>query len=110
MTIFDISPPRHAGIMLATLLLTGATVFGATAYYVDAQAGQDDHNGLSPENAWRSLEQASSAKLVAGDRLLLKRGVVFSGHLVIQAKGSKEQPVVVAAYGDGAPPTIDAKG
>ena len=93
--------------VFVALFLLGVAAFGATTYYVDSQSGNDGH---SPEKAWRSLEKASGATLVRGDRLLLKRGVVYTGHLVIKAKGSEGQPVVVDAYGEGAPPKIDAAG
>ena len=33
---------------------------GDVAYYVDAENGNDDNDGTSPETAWKTLRKASS--------------------------------------------------
>ena len=73
-------------------------------------AGNDGNTGLSPEQAWRSLEKASGVTYESGDRLLFERGAVFNGVLELKASGSEAKPVVVDGYGSGAAPVIDAKG
>lgn len=95
--------------MLALILSVGA-VCGSTTYYVDAQSGDDGNDGQSSVKAWRSLGKASQTAFAGGDRLLLKRGARFSGHLVLKATGSPAQPVIVDAYGEGLTPKIDAAG
>jgi hypothetical protein len=96
--------------IFAAAVFSGAVASGATAYYVDAVSGNDGNGGHSPAEAWKSLEKASGATLAGGDRLLLKRGAVFPGHLVIKARGFEGRPVVVDSYGEGTPPKIDAAG
>ncbi len=77
-------------------------------FYVDAEAGHDQNTGLSPEQAWRTLEVSKGLSLRAGDKLLLKKGCVFQGQLVLDnASGTSETPVVVDSYGEGAAPVID---
>lgn len=75
-------------------------------YYVDASSGNDMNDGSSPDKAWRTLYKANSIKFKPGDTLFFKRGGVFNGVLEISAEGTKEQPVVIDAYGEGAKPSI----
>ena len=84
------------------------------AFHLDSRAGDDANDGLSPATAWRTLEKASSRTYQSGERLLLRKGCVFQGKLLLRASGSAQQPVIVEAY-DGADrnaslPVIDAKG
>lgn len=75
-------------------------------YYLDATLGNDMNDGSSPEKAWKTLYKASRAKFKPGDTLFLKKGEVFNGVLEISAEGTKEQPVVIDAYGEGVKPSI----
>ena len=77
-------------------------LFG-TAYYVDPN-GNDSNDGKSPETAWKTLDKASSAKLKAGDVVLLKRGCEWRGQLKTQSG------VAYSAYGEGAKPIINSSG
>lgn len=97
-------------VLIYTILLL-APVF-AVDYHFDSNAGDDGRDGLSAPTAWKTLNKAESVKLKAGDRILLKRGSVFKGKIVIKGvKGKKDAPVVIDAYGDGkALPKIDAAG
>ena len=75
-------------------------------YHVDACAGRDDADGLSPETAWKSFAPAARLTLGPGDRLLLKRGSVFTGELVLTAGGDAENWAEIGAYGEGPRPVI----
>lgn len=77
-------------------------------YYFDAENGNDDHDGLSAQQAWKSLAKASDIQLKAGDSLLLRRGTIFKGMLEINAQGSPGAPIVIDAYGEGDKPSISA--
>lgn len=77
-------------------------------YYVDAENGNDLNDGLSQQQAWRSLDKIKDIQLKAGDSLLFRRGSVFSGILEISAKGCSDQRVVIDAYGKGQKPCIAA--
>ena len=86
---------------------------GDVAYYVDAENGNDDNNGTSPETAWKTLTKASSIrKLTAGGKILLKAGCTWNGEqlLVKNAEGTAENPVVIGSYGEGAKPVINGNG
>ena len=78
----------------------------AQTYYVDANEGNDEADGTSPQKAWRTVARASRQVLKAGDQLLLHRGQTFSGELDIRAEGTKAEPVLVSGYGSGQRPVV----
>ena len=76
-----------------------------------SNAGDDGHDGLTPETAVATLEEARG-RLRAGtsDWLLLRRGDTFSTDIRFREELSGESadhPMVVGAYGDGPRPVID---
>lgn len=82
----------------------------AAVYHVDSEKGDDAASGLSPELAWRSLGKANAVELKPGDQLLLKAGGRWTGRLKPAGNGSKDEPVRIGRYGDGALPRIDGGG
>ncbi len=80
-------------------------------YYVSARTGDDTNDGLRPDRAFASLFAVNQITLRPGDQVLLERGSVFHGQfLQITDSGTEEAPIVIGAYGEGAPPRIDAAG
>ena len=75
-------------------------------WYVDSADGDDSRDGLSPQTAWRTFKNAEGMELGPGERLLLKRGCVFNGDLLVSARGSAENWAEIGAYGDGMRPRI----
>lgn len=71
-----------------------------TVYYV-SENGNDSNDGLSPATAIKTLEKASALPFVPGDTLLLERGSMFRGHLMLET-----EHITVSAYGKGAKPII----
>jgi parallel beta-helix repeat protein len=80
---------------------------GGTAYYIDAQNGNDANNGLSAETAWRTLAKVNATTFAPGSQILLRRGQVWQEGLVIPNSGEAGKPITVSAYGDGDHPVID---
>ena len=78
----------------------------AQTYYVDANEGNDEADGTSPQKAWRTVARASKQVLKAGDQLLLHRGQTFSGELDIRAEGTQAEPVLVSGYGSRQRPVV----
>lgn len=72
-----------------------------STYFVDSVKGKDENDGLSPEKAFKSFSKLNEMKLSAGDKILLKRGCVFSDHLIIKDSGEEFSPIEVSAYGQG---------
>lgn len=81
-------------------------------YYIDALNGNDSNDGKSEGKAWKSLYKASSLQLGAGGKVLLKAGCTWSDEklMVKNAKGTKENPVIVGKYGEGKNPIINGNG
>ena len=77
-------------------------------YYVDDVNGNDGNSGTSEAAPWRTLAKATSFTLSPGERLLLRRGGVWSETLKIEESGAVGLPVVIGPYGSGPPPVIQA--
>lgn len=83
-------------VILPTVwLLLGAVACFAKDYYVDTQVKFDWLNQI---------------EMQPGDVIYLKRGSQFTGMLAPTGSGTKETPIRISNYGDGALPRIDAKG
>lgn len=72
-----------------------------TVFYIDAENGRDDNDGLTPETAKRSLECVEFLGAKAGDTVLFKRGQVFRGCMRPGAFG-----VTFSSYGEGKKPVL----
>jgi len=93
-----------AVVVFAAQAQEGATVSAkGNTYYVDAQKGDDANPGTSEAKAWKTLAKANAFAFAPGDKLLLAAGQTFAGPLKLDKDdhGTKEQPVVVASFGNG---------
>jgi len=98
----------HRGVWLSVLTFIALCIPAQGArYYLDSTAGDDARSGLSPAESWRSLNKANATTFRRGDELLLKRGGRWAGTLQPQGSGTPEQPIRLAAYGEGPRPFID---
>ncbi len=79
-------------------------------YYIDAVDGNDTLTGLSPEKAWQSIQRANQVTYKPGDRVLFKRNCSWEGIFESRGNGEMDNPIVVAAYGTGDKPVLDAGG
>jgi hypothetical protein len=81
---------------------------------VDSAAGDDSATGISPPQAWRTLERVNDQIFAPGDRLRFKSGGRWSGQLRPQGSGKlvdgQPMPIVAGRYGDGPRPRIDGEG
>ena len=99
---------RTVFIMLAGLLSTTAGLAPAAAartFYIDAALGDDAHEGLTPEAAWRSLARVNRAALAPGDRVLFRRGCSWRGQLAPRS-GSADGAITYGAFGEGPKPVL----
>ena len=66
------------------LMLALPNLSYATTYYVDSQAGNDAFDGLSPtpsqgtSGPWKTIEKVNGVTFDPGDRILFKRGSVWT--------------------------------
>ncbi len=80
----------------------------STNYYLDSKNGSDSNSGLSPSQAWKSLDRLAGVTLAPGDSILLRRGSSFIGRFDISAQGTSDARIVIDAYGEGDRPCISA--
>lgn len=79
-------------------------------YYVSSKHGNDENAGTQAKPL-ATLSAVNRIRLEPGDQVLLERGSVFRGqYLHISARGTKEQPILIGAYGEGGLPLIEAQG
>jgi len=80
------------------VVATVATASGyAATYYVRAD-GDDTRDGLTHDNAWRSLAKVNAYRFSPGDDVLFLEGSTWTGQLIVDWSGTAEEPVVVGAY------------
>ena len=81
-------------------------------FYIDAAGGNDENAGTSPEQAWQSFDNLKTIRLKEGGSVLLKAGGVWNNEklLIENAAGTKEAPVRIGRYGEGADPVINGNG
>lgn len=73
---------------------------GNTDYYLDAEIGDNNNDGTTPETPWKNGDALRFRTFAPGDRILLKRGNTFTVPLYLQGSGSAEAPIRVETYGD----------
>jgi hypothetical protein len=93
-------------ITLAFLALLITIAANAQPTYHISPTGNDASDGTTPATAWRSLQRVPQYGLPAGTKILLQRGAVHRGHLVIGSYGTTAAPITVGAYGTGADPVL----
>ena len=76
-------------------------------YYISSSLGSNQYDGLSAEQPWKTLDKIKNLTFKDGDRLLLKRGDVWSEDLAIVGSGSEKGSMEIAAYGEGAKPVLN---
>ncbi|CAN5410080.1 hypothetical protein BH11BAC5_BH11BAC5_13250 [soil metagenome] len=89
---------KHISLLIFWLFSTA--VSNANSYYVSA-SGDDSNDGLTINTPWQSLAKINQSSFAAGDVILLKRGDVFYGSVVVN-----RNDVSFDAYGTGALPII----
>ncbi len=105
------APLKHitalcAVIIIALFIALSPLKAAATDYYVDAAGGNDSNNGLTSENAWKTLNKVSNPGFAfqPGDQILLKRGEKWYEGIWFKYSGEDGNPIIIGAYGNEADP------
>ncbi|MEX0886136.1 MAG: right-handed parallel beta-helix repeat-containing protein [Phycisphaeraceae bacterium] len=98
-------------VFAASMLFTASA--SAATYYVDFADGDNAADGQSPDSAWQHVPGDENAtggpgdvELQPGDTVIFKGGVAYHGSLVIEASGTRDEPITFDAntagdFGDG---------
>ena len=101
-------------LLFVVLLLTSFHLH-STTYYFSSSSGSDEYTAEQAQNMatpWQTLGKlnANMNILQPGDQILLKRGDVFSGTILIQISGALGNPITLGAYGQGTTkPILDSR-
>ncbi len=87
-------------------------ITSSETFYIDAQNGNDENEGTSPDTAWKTFANTKRLRLQAGGKLLLKAGCTWNGEQlsIWEAAGTPENPVLLGRYGEGDDPIINGAG
>lgn len=70
-------------------------------YYVDATKGNDGNSGLSPGNAWQTLDpKVNGETFLPGEHVMLQG--LFREQLTVPSSGVFGSPITISVYGTGA--------
>jgi hypothetical protein len=96
---------RCGAMVLLLVALAGALPGYGRSYYLSG-SGSDQAGGTSPRTAWKSLARLAKATLRPGDTVFFRRGDAFPGSVHLRHSGTAAAPIVLTAYGEGAPPVL----
>lgn len=96
--------------VLGCLLVCAIGAVANGIYFIDAINGKDSNSGLSPEQAWRSLDRVNRHVFQPGDRIRFRAGRIFEGQLKPQGNGSSTQLITIDSYGEGPKPRLQGNG
>lgn len=83
--------------------------FISETYYIDSVNGDNENDGKSESSPYKDFTNLLDVKeFNAGDKILLKRGSVFSDSLIINGTGTVENPILISTYGEGDNPVFSA--
>lgn len=77
-----------------------------TVYYVDSESGNDEKDGKTEKNSWKTLKNVNSTELKPGDKVLFKANSVFTGVLSPKGSGVEGAPIIIDMYGEGNKPAF----
>jgi hypothetical protein len=76
-------------------------------YYFSSSKGNDTNNG-SETSPFQTISKLNSLSLSPGDKILFKRGDIFTGQIVVSYSGAIDAPIVYDSYGAGDLPILKA--
>ncbi|MAE15539.1 MAG: hypothetical protein CL821_08140, partial [Crocinitomicaceae bacterium] len=82
----------------------------ATSYFISTSLGNDNNNGLSSNQPFKSIEKLNSITFQAGDSILFKAGESWEGMFWLKGSGDSNNSIVVDIYGGVGKATINGNG
>lgn len=75
---------------------------GLGTYYV-SQLGNDNNSGISPQEAWKTIDKVNRMDFEPGDRILFEGGQTFNGSIrfKLSDSGTPENQIELGSFGNG---------
>jgi beta-glucosidase len=90
-------------------LAPGPSPVPPSVYYVDSRGGDDSRAGTAPETAWKTIAKINGVpSFLPGDKIFFKAGSAWTGALRPRGSGAAGRPILIAMYGAGERPLIQA--
>ncbi len=96
-------------VFASVMLLFFVLPLQARNIYVDAQSGNDNNHGASPDQAFKTLQHLGTIDLNDVDSILLRSTSVHKGTLELNENRTTNRSLYVGSYGNGKA-MIDAAG
>ena len=94
-------------ITLLLLILCMGKSYTQNTYYFSSSTGNDVNVG-NEASPFQSISKLNSLVLVAGDKVLFKKGDTFIGQIVVSYSGTNGSPIIYDSYGTGDLPILSA--
>jgi hypothetical protein len=72
--------------------------------------GSNAKNGLSTDNAWKTVAKVNATPFYPGDSILFKKGETWNDTLIVPSSGTVTAPIIISSYGTGEKPIINGTG
>ena len=94
-------------ITIVLLLCCLGQSYAQNIYYFSSSTGNDSNVG-SEASPFQTISKLNSLVLVAGDKILFKKGDTFIGQIIVSYSGTDGFPIVYDCYGTGDLPILSA--
>lgn len=94
-------PPKYRSMILTLMFLAWLNCVSTSAvvYYVSSVSGNDENTGLSPEEAFETIDHINTLLLLPGDEVRFHCGESWQGQmLIITDSGTRNSPIVISSY------------
>ena len=92
---------------IALLVFCLGQSYAQSTYFFSSSTGNDSNSGTEI-NPFQTISKLNSLVLVAGDKILFKKGDTFIGQIIVSYSGTNGFPIVYDSYGTGDLPVLSA--
>ena len=94
-------------IVIVLLVFCLGNSYAQNTYYFSSSTGIDSNLG-SEASPFQTISKLNSLVLVAGDKILFKKGDTFIGQILVSYSGINGSPIIYGSYGVGDLPLLTA--
>lgn len=93
-------------LLFSMFLLAAIYSTAQTTYYFSSSDGNDANSGISSGSPLQTVAKLNELTLLAGDKVLFKKGDTFIGEIIINHSGAENEPIIYDSYGTGEKPIL----